>query len=470
MKPILSALAWIWLIVLPGPAIAADPPLNVIVILADDLGGRDLGCYGSKYYRTPNIDGLAKDGVRFTDAYAACPVCSPTRASLITGKYPQRYGVTDWLPGRADRPDQRLLRPKLPEGLALEAVTLAEVLRGAGYVTASMGKWHLGGDAMSPDKQGFDVNIAGDHTGTPRSYFAPYRNKLGKIPGLDTAPEGEYLTDRLGEEAAKFIAANKAKPFFLYLPHYAVHTPLRAKKELEAKYKPGPAGTQGNPTYAAMVESLDDAVGRVLKELETQKLADRTLVIFTSDNGGLATLEGMKSAPTSNAPLREGKGYLYEGGVRVAMIVRRPGVAKPGVTSDMVVSSIDIFPTVLDLCGVKSDAKPDGISFAPVLAGKPAPTRDAIYWHYPTTRTREAGPAGRCGPETTNSSSSTSPVGGNSSTSRRISPSRGTSRRTSPTSFAIWRRNSTPGGRKSARRCRRPTPTTPRTRKPPTAP
>lgn len=390
MKPLLAVLI---IVSLAAPAPAADPP-NVILILADDLGGRDLGCYGSKYHRTPNLDQMAKDGVRFTDAYAACPVCSPTRVSVLTGKYPQRFGVTDWLPGRADRPDQKLLRPKLPDGLPSEAVTIAEVLKGAGYVTGTIGKWHLGTGDLGPENQGFDVNIAGDATGTPRSYFAPFQNKTGKMPGLETAADGEYLTDRLGEESAKFIAANKAKPFFLYLPHYAVHTPLKAKPELEAKYKKGNPGSQGNPAYAAMLESLDDAVGRVLKELDTQKLADRTVVIFTSDNGGLATLEGMPAAPTYNGPFREGKGYLYEGGVRVPLIVRGPGVAKQGVVSDSVVSSIDLFPTVLDLCGVKTAEKLDGMSFAPVLAGKPATERDAIYWHYPHYANQGSRPGG----------------------------------------------------------------------------
>lgn len=374
--------------------VAADPPPNVVLILADDLGGRDLGCYGSKYHKTPHLDALAAAGVRFTDGYAACPVCSPTRAAILTGQYPQRFGITDWLPGRPDGPGQKLLRPKLPEGLPSDAVTLAEALKAAGYTTGTIGKWHLGSGEFGPEKHGFDVNIGGDATGTPRSYFAPFANKTGKMPGLDTAPDGEYLTDRLGEEAAKFVAANTAKPFFLYLPHYAVHTPLKAKPDLEAKYKKGNPGSQGNPAYAAMLESLDAAVGRVLKELDDQNIAGRTLVIFTSDNGGLATLEGMPAAPTFNGPFREGKGYLYEGGVRVPLVVRGPGVAKPGVTSDTVVSSIDLFPTVLDVCGVKSTAKPDGVSFAPVLAGKPPTARDAVYWHYPHYANQGGRPGG----------------------------------------------------------------------------
>ncbi|OWK36613.1 sulfatase [Fimbriiglobus ruber] len=377
-----------------APAPAAGKP-NVVLVVIDDLGQRDLGCYGSTYYRTPNLDALAKQGVRFTDAYASCPVCSPTRVSLLTGKYPQRVGITDWLPGQADRPIHKLSRPKLPAELPLTEVTLAEALKAAGYATAHVGKWHLGGEGFGPKEQGFDLNIAGDHTGTPISYFAPFRNKQRFMPGLEVAPDGEYLTDRLTAEAIKFIEANKDRPFFLYLPHYAVHTPLRGKKELVEKYKARGHGSQGNPVYAAMVESMDESVGRVLKALDDLKLADNTCVIFTSDNGGLATLEGMPAASTFNGPLREGKGYLYEGGVRVPLIVRGPGVGKAGSATDTVTSSIDVFPTVLDVCGVKSDAKPDGLSLTTVLKGDARTlARDAIYWHYPHYANQGSKPGG----------------------------------------------------------------------------
>ncbi len=370
---------------------AGEKP-NVVLIVLDDYGWKDSGCYGSTYYKTPNVDRLAKQGVRFTDFYAACPVCSPTRASILTGKYPQRYGVTDWLPGRADSPAQRLKRPELPNGLPLEAVTLAETLKAAGYTTGHIGKWHLGGEKMSPTEQGFDVNIAGDHTGTPLSYFAPFKNKTRTMPGLETAPAGEYLTDRLAAEAEKFIAANKDKPFFLYLPHYGVHTPLKAKAEIIAKYKQGNPGTQGNPVYAAMIESADDAVGRVLKALDDAKLSENTIVIFTSDNGGLATTEGAGTPSTINAPLRDGKGHLYEGGVRIPFIVRGPGVGKPAVTST-VACSIDIAPTVLDLCGAKSDEQYDGVSLKGVLNAEPL-DRAAIYWHYPHYANQGSRPGG----------------------------------------------------------------------------
>jgi arylsulfatase A len=357
---------------------------NVVIILMDDLGRNDVGCYGSTYYRTPHIDRLAAAGVRFTDAYAACPVCSPTRASIMTGKYPARLHLTDWLPGRVDRPDQRLLRPTIRQQLPLEEVTLAKALKAAGYTTGAVGKWHLGGPGFLPTDQGFDVNVAGDQNGSPPSYFAPFKNKQGKfMAGLGQAPAGEYLTDRLTTEAERFIETNKARPFFLYFAHYAVHIPLMAKPDVVAKYPiGGKPGTQNNPVYAAMVESMDDSVGRVVKKLDDLGLTQRTLIIFTSDNGGLSVLEGPHTPATTNAPLREGKGYLYEGGIREPLLIAGPGVAKAGVTCDAPVCSIDLFPTVLGLCGVKSEAKPDGISIAPLLRGGSI-ARDAIYWHYP---------------------------------------------------------------------------------------
>src|SRR5436190_9606689 len=259
-------------------ASARDIRPNVVLIVADDLGWADLGCYGSKYHRTPSLDRLAGEGVRFTQGYAACPVCSPTRAALMTGKYPARLHLTDWLPGRPDMPAQRLLRPPLRQELPLEETTLAEILHAAGYTTASIGKWHLGGTGFESRKQGFDHNIAGDAAGTPKSYFAPFALDGNFMPGLDQAPSGEYLTDRLTAEAEKFIDQNRDRPFFLYLPHFAVHTPLSAKKELLRKFEeqPKPALPQNNPIYAAMLESLDESVGRVLRKLDELKLADRT--------------------------------------------------------------------------------------------------------------------------------------------------------------------------------------------------
>ncbi|HWG44668.1 MAG TPA: sulfatase-like hydrolase/transferase [Gemmataceae bacterium] len=372
------------------------PPgrLNVVVILADDLGWADLSCYGSKYHKTPNLDRLAARGMRFTDAYAAASICSPTRAALLTGKYPARLNLTDWLPGRADRPDQKLLRPVINQQLPSSEITLAAALKAAGYATGHIGKWHLGGKGAGPQQRGFDVNIAGDAAGSPRSYFAPFKSKDGRfIPGLERAPEGEYLTDRLTVEAEKFIESNRAKPFFLYLAHYTVHIPLRAKADMVAKYKPGRPGQQGNPTYAAMIESLDDGVGRILKKLDELKLSERTLVVFTSDNGGLSVLEGPNTPATINAPLREGKGYLYEGGLRVPLIVRCPGVTRPGSTSAAPVCSFDLFPTILDACGVKSDSKTDGVSLVSLMKGD-ALKREALFWHYPHYSNQGGHPGG----------------------------------------------------------------------------
>jgi arylsulfatase A len=372
---------------------AADKP-NVVLILIDDYGWRDVGCYGSTYYKTPHIDNLAKSGFRFTDGYAACPVCSPTRAAIMTGRYPQRVGITDWLPGRADGPQHKLARPTLPDHLPKSATTMAQLFKKAGYTTGHIGKWHLGGEGFSPTEFGFDVNIAGDHTGTPLSYFAPFRNKMRTMPGLENAPEGEYLPDRLAKEAVNFIDKNQEKPFFLYLPHYSVHTPLRAKKEMVEQYKQGRLGTQANPTYAAMVESMDAAVGMVLKALDDRKLREKTLIIFTSDNGGLATTEGaINGIPaTINSPLREGKGWLYEGGIRVPLIIQGAGL-KSGLVSDVPACSIDLLPTAMAYCNVSYDVKSDGVSLLSVLKGESAKPRE-LYWHYPHYANQGSRPGG----------------------------------------------------------------------------
>ena len=378
-----------------GPTATAAEKPNVVIILIDDLGRNDLGCYGSRYYRTPNLDKLAADGIRFSDAYAACPVCSPTRAAILTGKYPARLHLTDWLPGRADRPDQKLVRPVIRQQLPLEEVTLAEALKAAGYTTGHVGKWHLGGAGFGPQQQGFDVNVAGDQTGSPRSYFAPFKDAQGRfMPGLEQAPNGEYLTDRLTTEAERFIETNRDRPFFLNFAHYAVHIPLRAKQEIIAKYATdGRPGTQNNPIYAAMVESMDESVGRVVKKLSDLALDKKTLLIFTSDNGGLSVREGANTPATTNAPLREGKGFLYEGGIRAPLIVAGHGVEKPGRVSDVPVSSLDFFPTILELCGFSCESKPDGVSIVPVLKGGSL-NRDALYWHYPHYANQGGRPGG----------------------------------------------------------------------------
>ena len=384
-------------------AAAAAPKPNFIFFLIDDLGRNDLGCYGSKFYRTPNLDRMASQGMKFSDAYAACPVCSPTRASIITGKYPARLHLTDWLPGRGDLPAQRLARPQINQQLPLDEITIAERLKAAGYVTAHVGKWHLGGEGFEPQKQGFDINIAGDHTGTPMSYFAPFggKSKDGKqraMRGLEQAKDGEYLTDRLTTEAEKIIAANKDKPFFLYFAHYAVHTPLRAKADYIAKYPQvtGKAGQQTNAIYAAMMESMDESVGRILKQLDDLKLADNTYVFFTSDNGGLATIEGPSTPATINSPLREGKGYLYEGGIRVPLLVRGPGI-KPGSLATNAMSSVDYFPTIAELAGLaapKPEDNVDGVTLAAVLKGTGEPAARPLFWHYPHYSNQGGKPGG----------------------------------------------------------------------------
>ena len=346
---------------------------NFVFFLVDDLGWRDVGCYGTKFYETPNIDRLAREGMRFTDAYAACPVCSPTRASILTGKYPARLSLTDWIPGQREK-NPKLLVPKFNQELPLEEVTIAEALKAAGYACASIGKWHLGGEPYYPDKQGFDLNVGGTAKGSPPSYFSPYG-----IPTLADGPKGEYLTDRLADEAEKFIEQNRDRPFFLYLPHFAVHTPIQGKEEITAKYarKP-PDGNQKNATYAAMIESVDQSVGRVMKKLDALGLADRTVVFFMSDNGGLAGV-------TSNAPLRAGKGTLYEGGVREPLIVKWPGVVRSGTTASTPVTSTDFYPTILEMAGLplKPEQHVDGLSLMPLLKESGPLRRDTLYWHYP---------------------------------------------------------------------------------------
>ena len=365
-----------------------QPKVNLVLIVADDLGARDLGFAGSSYHKTPALDQLAKDGTQFSQAYAACPVCSPSRAGILTGKHPARFGLTDWLPGRADLPQQRLARPPLPAGLPLEAVTLAEMLAPGVYATGHIGKWHLGGKGLMPTDQGFAVNIGGDHSGTAKGYFAPYKDKAGEVmPGLENGPAGEYLTDRLTTEAEKFIERNADKPFFLHLAHYAPHTPLAAKKEWVEKFsatrKPG---VQDNPVYAAMLASLDESVGRVRAALRKAGVAERTVLVFTSDNGGLATLEGMQRPATTNAPLREGKGWLHEGGVRVPLVIAGPGIPQ-GVAITRPVWGLDIAPTLVSMAGAKPPEGLDGVDLTewitpPMAAGKPAPER-ALWWHYP---------------------------------------------------------------------------------------
>ena len=390
--------ALVWLLLASTNLTAAEPP-NVVLIVADDLGAMDLGCYGSKFHRTPHLDKLAADGMRFTQSYSACPVCSPSRAAIMTGQYPQRFQLTDWLPGRADRPDQRLKRPTLRDHLPLEAMTIADLLKPAGYVCASIGKWHLGGDGFDPTKQGFDLNIAGDAAGSPQSYFAPFSKPNGKaMPGLKDAPEGEYLPDWLTTEAEKFITQHRERPFFLYLPHFTPHTPLKAKEDVVKKYPAAGTfkGQQNNPIYAAMLESLDDSVGRIVAKLDELKLSDRTIVLFTSDNGGLATTEGPNTPATSNAPLREGKGWLYEGGIRTPLLVKWPGSVKANSSSDVPVCGIDLLPTLRDACGLEQTKtlNTDGVSWLPLIKQSGSIARESLFWHYPHYANQGGKPGG----------------------------------------------------------------------------
>jgi arylsulfatase A-like enzyme len=372
--PMAMLTACIWLLF--QSAQAAPPQWNVVVILADDLGWKDLSSYGSDFYRTPHIDKLSRDGMKFTQAYSACTVCSPTRAALMTGKYPARVRVTDWIPGQMPE-NPKLIVPDFTKYLSLEEASLARVFKKAGYATASIGKWHLGGEEYYPEKHGFDINIAGTHSPGVATYFAPY-----KTATLPDGPDGEYVTDRLGEEAVRWLDANKDKPFFLYLPHFAVHTPIQAKRDLIEKYRAQkqPGQMQTNEVYAAMLESLDDAVGRVRNKINELGLADRTVILFGSDNGGRIT-----QGTTSNLPLRAGKGGCYEGGTRVPFIVYWPGVTRPGSVSDTPTITMDIYPTVLEIAGMKKEACKgvDGLSLVPLLRGTGKQKRDELFWHYP---------------------------------------------------------------------------------------
>jgi len=358
---------------------------NFIFILMDDMGWADVGFNGSKYYETPNIDRLAARSMRFPNAYAACAVCSPTRASIMTGKYPARLHITDWIPGEGGCKKGTLDIPKWQQFLPLQEVTLAEALKPAGYVTASIGKWHLGGPAYYPERQGFDVNVAGSHIGSPSSYFYPYGGEKNgnRVPGLqENGHKGEYLTDRLTQEAQVFIRGNKDKPFFLYLAHYAVHAPIQGKTNLVARYKgKAPSNGQKNPEYAAMVQSVDESIGILVKTLEEQGIADRTVIVFTSDNGGAVHFPA-----TSNQPLRSGKGFPYEGGIREPTFIHWPGVTT-GSSCAAPIISMDYYPTLLEIAGVKGDAKHnssvDGLSLVPLLRGTGTLDRDTLFWHYP---------------------------------------------------------------------------------------
>ncbi|MDX9974035.1 MAG: sulfatase [FCB group bacterium] len=383
--------------------IASGRKPNIVLVLTDDFGYADLGCYGSPLNETPRIDALASEGVRFSDAYAACPVCSPTRASIMTGKYPARLHLTNFLKGVRSPEDSPVLTAPYKDQLDLEEITVAEYLREAGYVTGHVGKWHLGAEPHFPEHQGFDETVGTKGAGGPGSYFWPGWKKNLDLEGRF---EGEYLTDRLSEEASKFIERHADRPFFLNVCHYAPHIKQEAKPDLVEKYRkkleshPAAPGAQNNPVNAAMVESIDQGVGAILDTLERLKLTDNTVFIFTSDNGGLSVLEGKNPPSTFNTPLREGKGHLYEGGIRVPLIVRWPGVTPRGAACAAPVCSIDYLPTLCAAAGVTPKQSVDGIDVSALFA-KPERTleREAIYWHYPHFANQGGRPGGavRCG-------------------------------------------------------------------------
>ena len=377
-----------------------EKPVNIVFILVDDLGWTDLGCYQSSFYETPNIDRLAARGTRFTNAYAASPVCSPTRAAIMTGQYPTRVGITDWIPGQ-DPQDRRLLGTEDLHELPLAKQTIAESLKEAGYQTFFAGKWHLGDEGYFPEDQGFAVNRGGHHRGSPPGgYYVPYKN-----PRLSDGPEGEYLTDRLTDESLKFIEQNTDRPFFLFLSYYTVHTPIQANRTHVDRFREkasqirlaGPESTpehegmtrenQVHPEYASMVYALDENVGRLMNKLSELELDKNTIVIFTSDNGGLSTLtRNRRLAPTSVRPLRAGKGWCYEGGIRVPLIVKLPQTAGTGapVESATPIISMDFYPTILELVGIAPPAGQllDGKSLLPLWNGGKI-DRDQLFWHFP---------------------------------------------------------------------------------------
>ena len=393
-------------VLLAGCGSASSPEItkpNILFIVTDDLGWSDLKCYGADLHETPNIDRLAKKGVRFVNSYAAAPVCSPTRASLMTGKYPARLNFTIWSEAAsvAERKNQeayKFLPPQTLENLPLEEVTIAEILKENGYLTAHIGKWHLGDLMHFPETQGFDVSVAASQRGAPPTYFYPYKGEafgefrfVGNL-GINSEGryfadrKGEYLTDRLTDEAIKIMSDAGSRPFFLNLWFYNVHTPLEAKSADIAyfKNKLSTGFHHQNETYAAMVKSVDDNVGRLLAKLDELGIADRTVVIFLSDNGGYIN-EYKNKAVTSNYPLRSGKGSLYEGGIRIPTLIYLPDNPLNGQEIETPVSTVDFFPTLLDLTGTAGKVPVDGKSILPLLTGKKDTNliKRALYWHYP---------------------------------------------------------------------------------------
>ena len=359
---------------------------NIIFILIDDMSIADLGCYGNDFHETPHIDSLAAQGVKFTNAYASSPVCSPTRASILTGKYPASVHITDWIPGKPSWVSESLLAPDFLHELPQEETTIAEMLKQNGYKTASFGKWHLGDEGSFPQDHGFDLNVAGNESGLPPSYFYPYIDGDFVLPDLHTGgEEGEFLTDRLTQEAMKWVIENKDTSFFLYLPYFTVHIWLETKPELKEKYlekaQNGTFESLTNPVYAGMVETLDHNIGYIMNTLAEQNLDENTLIVFYSDNGGLHKDESENTPATDNGIFREGKGHLYEGGIRVPLMFYMKNTLK-GKTSDEVVTSTDFMPTIAELVGVDAPEN-EGLSLLPHVLEDESLQERNIYWHYP---------------------------------------------------------------------------------------
>ena len=372
----------IWLVIATSNVLADAPrmdgPPNIVFIMIDDLGWMDLACQGNKLVDTPNIDRFSAQGIRFTDNYSAAPVCSPTRAAIMTGKAPARLRITNHLPDqkRFTPKDALLLSAECRDHLPLEEVTIAEQLRQVGYSTAFIGKWHLSprlNATFHPERQGFEVNIGGCDFGGPPTFFDPYR-----IPTIENRKTGEYLPDRLADESIAFMKQNRDKPFFLCLWNYTVHWPMEAPESLIEKYKDRTGPGLNDTRYGAMIEAMDSAFGKIIDKLDELSLAHNTLVVFTSDNGAFGGVG-------DNRPLRGEKGYLYEGGIRVPLIVRWPGVVKPGTICSTPTISMDFFATLLQVANVAnaSKLKQDGESLVPLFHGQSSLGRDAIYFHYP---------------------------------------------------------------------------------------
>jgi arylsulfatase A-like enzyme len=379
----------------PPPPPAASGPLNVVLVQADDMGWHDLGAYGNRFHETPNLDRMAAEGLRFTDGYAASPICSPSRAALMTGRSPVALNITEHFRGRPPvEPWQRLVPPEQAPHLPHEPTTVAELAAAEGYVTAHVGKWHLGyaGQNSLPQDHGFDVNVGGSGRGLPPTFFYPYLtgNPTEDLLGepIDPAREGEYLTHRLTEEAIEFLEAHADTTFLLHLAYYAPHVPIEGPPDLVQKYQAkAAAGDYGfeNPEYAAMIEAIDRNMGRLLAALDRLDLADETLVVFLSDNGGLSVEEvpafAAHTPATANGPLRAGKGYLWEGGTRVPFIAWGPGVRS--ATSEVPVTNMDLLPTVADWIGAPTPPGVEGASLYGLLTSGAPPMRDALTWYFP---------------------------------------------------------------------------------------